>query len=53
MTVAQRIAAIRLMEKMEKSHQSNNSVIKDEDGTLKYINKNVEVLVEAKQYRKA
>lgn len=50
MTVAQRIASIRLMEKMENQakRQDNDRFIKEEDGTLKWLGKNGEVLVEAK-----
>lgn len=50
MTAAQRrIRAIRLMEKMEKASQRDDSrVTKTEDGTLQYRNDNGDVLFEAK-----
>lgn len=47
MTCAQRIARIRLMEKMEKSNQTIT-----ENGTIKYLNDNGDVLIEAKTIRK-
>lgn len=49
MTVAQRMRSIRLMEKMEKS----DICVKDENGTLKYLDKNGESLIEAKLTEKA
>ena len=49
MTVAERIARIRLMERMEEAYRNNNErIIKDEDGTLKYVNEKGEVLIEAR-----
>ena len=52
MTAAQRIRSIRLMEKMEKAYSDNDTQIeKDEDGTLKYKDKNGKVLFEAKMRR--
>ena len=48
MTCAQRMARIRLMEKMEKS----NSCVKDENGTLKYIDRQGDVLIEASMKRR-
>ena len=52
MTVEQRIRSIRLMEKMEKAYSDNDTQIeKDEDGTLKYKDKNGKVLFEAKMRR--
>lgn len=44
MTVKQRIRGIRLIEKMEKSKHC----VKDEDGTLKYLNDKGEVLIAAR-----
>jgi hypothetical protein len=44
MTVSQRIRSIRLMEKMQES----NTCTKDEDGTLKYVNDEGNVLIEAR-----
>lgn len=49
MTAAERIRRIRLMEKMAKA---NSSVEKAEDGTLKYVGKNGNVLIEAKMNQK-
>ena len=49
MTAAERIRRIRLMEKMEKA---NSCVEKSEDGSLKYIDKNGNVLIEAKMNQK-
>ena len=44
MTCAERIRAIRLMEKMEES----SSVKREADGSMKYIAENGNVMVEAK-----
>jgi hypothetical protein len=44
MTVNQRIRALRLMEKMDKS----SVCVKGEDGTLKYKDKDGNVLIEAR-----
>lgn len=49
MTAAERIRRLRLMEKMEKA---NSCVEKSEDGTLKYVDKNNNVLFEAKMVQK-
>ena len=48
MTCAQRMMRIRLMEQMKKSNQTK----KEEDGTMKYLDKEGNVLVEAKMVRK-
>ena len=48
MTCAERIRRIRLMEQMEKS----NRTTKEADGTMKYLDKEGNVLVEAKMVRK-
>lgn len=47
MTCAQRMARIRFMEKMEKSNRT-----KTENGTMKYYDKNGDVMIEAKMIRK-
>lgn len=47
MTTAQRIRSLRLIEKMEKSSVCE----KDENGTLKYIDKNGNNLIEARVKR--
>ena len=48
MTCAQRMMRIRLMEQMEKS----NRTTKEADGTMKYLDKEGNVLVKAKMVRK-
>ena len=48
MTCAQRMMRIRLMEQMEKS----NRTTKEADGTMKYLDKEGNVLVTAKMVRK-
>ena len=48
MTCAQRMARIRLMEKMEKSTVCQ----KDENGKIKYANKNGEILIEAEMKKR-
>lgn len=48
MTCAQRIARIRLMEKLERS----NDTVKTEDGTIKYLDSNNNVIIEAKTIQK-
>lgn len=48
MTCAQRMMRIRLMEQMEKSNRTK----KEADGTMKYLDKKDNVLVEAKMIRK-
>lgn len=48
MTCAQRMMRIRLMEQMEKS----NRTTKEADGTMKYLDREGNVLVEAKMVRK-
>ena len=48
MTCAQRMMRIRLMEQMEKS----NRTTKEADGTMKYLDREGNVLVEAKMGRK-
>ena len=48
MTCAQRMMRIRLMEQMEKSNRTK----KEADGTMKYLDKEDNVLVEAKMVRK-
>ena len=48
MTCAQRMMRIRLMEQMEKS----NRTAKEADGTMKYLDKEGNVLVTAKMVRK-
>lgn len=47
MTCAQRMARIRFMEKIEKSNRT-----KTENGTMKYYDKNGDVMIEAKMIRK-
>ena len=47
MTCVERIRRIRLMEKMEKS---NRTTI--EDGTMKYHDKNGDVMIEAKMIKR-
>lgn len=47
MTCVERIRRIRLMEKMEKS---NRTTI--EDGTMKYNDKNGDVMIEAKMIKR-
>lgn len=52
MTTMQRIRSIRLMEKMEQAYSNGNThVDKAEDGTMKYKDKNNNVLFEAKMKR--
>ena len=48
MTCAQRMMRIRLMEQMDKSNRTR----KEADGTMKYLDKEGNVLVEAKMVRK-
>ena len=53
MTCAGRIARIRLMEKMDHLYQKNSNCIeKTEDGTMKYIDKKGNVMIEAKMQRR-
>lgn len=52
MTCASRIRQIRMMEKMEKLSQTSNCVGKTEDGTIKYLDREGNVLVEARMVRK-
>ena len=49
MTCRQRMMAIRLMEKMEKS----SKVIKEDDGTMVYRNNDGEALVTARMTKKS
>lgn len=49
MTCRQRMMAIRLMEKMDKS----SKVTKEEDGTMVYRNNDGEVLVTARMTKKS
>ena len=49
MTCAQRMRAIRLMEKIEKS----DACQKNEDGKVKYIGKNGDILIEAEMKKRA
>ena len=49
MTCRQRIMALRLMEKMEKS----SKVTKEDDGTMVYRNNDGEVLVTARMTKKS
>lgn len=48
MTCADRIRRIRMMEKMEKSERT----IKTEDGTMKYHDRNGNVMIEARMIKK-
>ena len=49
MTSAQRMRMIRLMEKMEQSDVCQ----KNEDGKVKYIGKNGDILIEAEMKKRA
>jgi hypothetical protein len=51
MTTAARIRRIRMMEKMEQMNQTNNRVVKTEDGTMKYYDREGNVMIEAKMTR--
>ena len=54
MTCRERMLAIRMIDKMEKMNQAGMScVTKDEDGTLKYTDKEGRVLVEAKMVKRS
>ena len=48
MTTASRIRRIRMMETMDRLSQSSNRVEKTEDGTMKYYDREGNVMIEAK-----
>ena len=48
MTCAERMRRIRLMEKLEKSDQTE----KTEDGTMRYYDRNGDVMIESKMVRR-
>ena len=52
MTTKERIARIRMMERMEKMSQNNNRVITTEDGTMKYYDNEGNVMIEARTIRR-
>ena len=53
MTCADRIRRIRMMERMERMYDSGSDrVIKTEDGTMKYLDSNGDVMIEAKMIKR-
>ena len=52
MTCASRIRQIRMMEKMDRLSQTSDCVEKTEDGTMKYLDREGNVLVEARMVKK-
>lgn len=50
MTCAEKIRRIRVMEKMQKMHESgSNRVEKTEDGTMKYYDSHGNVIIECRK----
>lgn len=53
MTCAERMRRIRMMERMQGMYDSGSDrVMKTEDGTMKYLNSNGDVMIEAKMVRR-